>query len=424
MNQGFHLINSGDLLLIMNHQLLEWLGTSYFATLFGVGIAFWLIRYLAGLTFAPLDHQKQGSKPLVYAILGIVLWMVVALPLERFEILDELIDVEEGVTPASAFAKRVLADGSDYLTLVILLRSFGIDEPYDPLSWEPHAGQILEDATFWYTRFIGLDQVGFESGLFEDRDAGYDLENLEGVEGGMLTGMGNFLSDSFSRLQRTSLLIWTYMTDPLVLVTLFVCILMILVVGLWFTVLGYGLPFLFCFIIFCLPFSYLFDGMARLIPLIKILAAFALAKPLAMLSVALTLGVIDDYFLGIFHDGNVSHHLTTIYSFDFWSIFTAVKPTFSKPFVLGVTLTGALMAMFAPAISFVIIGSDGGGVVSMLSAAYLYVATQTAKMAGKVAISAASGGATAGDEVTDEAAEANPEQKPAEPDAPPASGSE
>ncbi len=380
-----HFVGSSDLILSMNAQLLDWLGAGYFLNLFAIGIAIWLIRLLISLSLGSLGEQNT-NKAFMNMVLGGVLCAMIITPIHRFPYLNQLLNLEEGqyATPASGLVKRILGDSSDYFTFLFVSKVFTPELTTDPEPSDELSQKFLQSVVKWLAMFTGMDLVGVDTDLSLAQATGQVREDAEGNEGGVLAGVGNFfdgLKGTYDMSLQAGLIVREFLVSPLTAISYFCGVFLILIVGLWINLISFAFPFLFCALLFILPISYIFDGMGRVMPLVKWLVAFAISKPLAMMFVTLGFGLIDDYFLSLFNQGNIEYHHPTIYQDGFFELVVAVP--YSLPLVLSIGLASAILALFSPVIGFLVLGAEGGMLAGMVAGAYMQVASMAASIATK-----------------------------------------
>lgn len=399
--------NSADTLLDMNATLLRWLGARYFLTFFALGVAIWSMRYLMAHLFAPLGIKTDlKNKALIHMVMGGILRALLVVPIDRFPYLDRDPGVTDTgqITPAAAFGKRVLADGGDYFSMLFILSALGFsfEDAHElesqRLFGERLAARFFESRTKWFTSLITRDLTGLDTEESLAYDAGHVTEDASGNEGGLIAGFQNFVSagqSTYAMLDRMSTLVVGFVSSPLTLLAYVLGLLVILVIGVWVNILAYAVPLLFVAIVFLLPISYCFDGTARLVPLIKLLVAFALSKPLAVLFITLGFALIDGYMLHLFQSsGVVNPMLQSVYTPEFFIILRdqGVSLQFSLPLVLGIAGAATVLALLAPLVTYLILGAEGGTLAGFISSAYIMAASHTARLAGMGASAAKGGG--------------------------------
>ncbi len=399
--------NSADTLLHMNATLLRWLGARYFLTFFALGMAIWAMRYLMAHLFAPLGVKSDlKNKALIHLVMGGFLCALLVVPVDRFPHLGRGLDAYDTgqVTPAAAFGKEVLADGSDYFSMLFILSALGFtfedahEEETQRLFGERLAARFFEQRTKWFTTLITQDITGLDTEEGLAYEAGDVTEDATGNEGGLISGFRNLVSagrGAYDMLSRMAAIGVALVSSPLTLLAYVLGLFVILVIGVWVNFLAYAVPLLFVAILFLLPISYCFDGTARLIPLVKLLVAFALSKPLAVLFITLGFALIDGYMLNLFQSsGVVNPSLQTVYTPEFFLILRdqGVSLQFSLPLVLGISCAAAVLALFAPVITYLVLGAEGGTLAGFISSAYIMAATQTARLAGMGANAVKAGG--------------------------------
>ena len=388
-----HLFNSAESIIHLNTVLLDWFGQGFFLTWFAIGFIFWAIRFLTYNLVAPIGLKKElRAHAFLNMVLGPVLCLFLILPIARFDHLQRNLDVAEAqfVTPCAALAYGVIGKGSDQLTSKIIFHALGFDRVFETQE-NFRAQQFMEARTRWFANFIAYPLFGVEAKEALEMEAGFEPdESVRDDEGGILQGVRNMLGSSrnvFNALERMGTIVVVFATNPWVLITYTLGLLILLILSMWVGFLGYALPFLFVAIVFLLPFSYLFNGMQRVLPLLKMLVAMALAKPLAILFIAIGFNVIDAYMLNLVNSTDIpaisGQQIATIFDGSFFATVqeSGVTLQWSTPIVLAVLLASTIFALFAPIITFLILGAEGGTMAGFISSTYLYLATTSAKAA-------------------------------------------
>ncbi|CAM2064180.1 hypothetical protein SCOR_02355 [Sulfidibacter corallicola] len=396
----YSVFNSAESILDVNATLIQWLGVGYWLSLFAVGVAIWCIRYLKTHLFAPLESKPAlKNRALLNVIMGGVMCAMVVVPVGQVPYLNQMIDVEDGqlVTPAAAFTKVVLADGSDYLTLVILISALGLphdlahNSEYHEVTANEHAESWFGARTDWLQTLITYEVTGYEDAEALAFRAGQTIEETEDDEGGIVRGVKNAVGAAkvaYDAAQSAFTIFLAMLASPYTAITYIVGLFILAVVALWINLIAYAFPLLFAAVLFLLPIAYLFDGYGRLMPLIKFLVAFALAKPLAMLFVALPFSIIDGYLLNLYHTSGIAGPpLDSVFTASYWEVVTTTHANmdYSLPLILGLGSAGALMALIAPMVAFLILGAEGGTLAGFVSSMYLTAANAAAKVAGRAA---------------------------------------